>query len=153
MQTEHLKNGNLVVLNGSNRLFVIVAIAAFLFFAKDAWLWLFTEDVSGDRWLGVSIFSLVVLFFVRVWSLSSLFEFDSLGRFISYSVQYPLKNEKGNVSLDDVKKAILETDSEGQTRIVLKCVEADIPFTASVQAIGNQSSMCDEINRWIEKNA
>lgn len=121
MKTQHLDNGNLIVTQGSKPVLVIFGIAAFLFFAKGAFLWVFNKEItSGNTILAVLIIMLTVLFFYRVWSLNSKFKFDNIEKSIEYTVQYPFFNKKGTIPINHIERALVETDSDGASRIIIK---------------------------------
>ncbi|WP_086930810.1 hypothetical protein [Agarilytica rhodophyticola] len=153
MKTQHLDNGNLIVTQGSKPVLVIFGIAAFLFFAKGAFLWVFNEEITPrNTTLAVLIIMLTLLFFYRVWSLNSKFKFDNIEKSIEYTVQYPFFNKKGIIPINHIEKALVETDSDGASRIIIKCDNEEIPMSAAVKSLGKHNLVCDEINKWLEKN-
>lgn len=154
MKVKYLENGSLIVTQGSKSIFVILGIMTFLFFARDAFLWVFTEEnVYGSRVLAVFIIMLTVLLFYRVFSLSSKFLFSTDEKSLKYNVQYTFSNKKGSTPITSVEKAVLETDSEGMSRIVIVCDGEKIPMSTTVESSGMHDSVCIEINKWLDKNA
>ncbi len=154
MKIQHLENGNLIVSKNSRFFFVLLGFAVFLFLAKDAFLWVFTEEnVSGSRILAALLIVLTVLFFCRVWSLSSRFEFNSSEKVLKYRIQYPLTNKKGVIPISQIQKLVVETDSDNESRIIIKCEDKEIPMSATVQRSEKHNVICDEINKWLRENA
>ena len=153
MKVRHLENGNLVITQGSHFFLVILGIAAFLFLAKDAFLWIFTEEsTSGNKELAISIIVLTILFFYRVWSLTSEFRFDNVKKRVEYHVQYPFSNKRGIIPINQIQQALVETDTDGASRIIIRCNNQEIPMSAAVKNSEKHSSACDEINQWLERN-
>ena len=94
-----------------------------------------------------------MLFFYRAFSLSSKFKFNRIEKNIEYAVQYLFFNKKGIIAINQIEKAVVKTDSDGASRIIIKCNNEEIPMTATVKSLGEYNLVCDEINKWLEKNA
>ena len=154
MKIQYLESGNLIVTQGSKPVLVILGITTFLFFAKGAFLWVFNENITlANTILAVLIIGLTVLFFYRVCSLSSKFKFNRIEKNIEYTVQHLFFNKKGIIAINQIEKAVVKTDSDGASRIIIKCNNEEIPMTATVKSLGEYNLVCDEINKWLEKNA
>lgn len=153
MKIQHLESGNLIVSKNSRFFFVLLGFAVFLFLAKGAFFWVLTEEnVSGNRTLAALLIVLTVLFFCRVWSLSSRFEFNSSEKVLKYRIQYPLANKKGVIPTSQIQKAVVETDIDNESRIIIKCEDKEIPMSATVQRSEKHNVICDKINKWLREN-
>ena len=153
MRTQHTENGGLIVTQGSKHTYVILGILAFLLLSKDAFLWVFSaEHNQGKQFLAITVIVLTILFFYRVWSLNSEFTFNSIEKNLSYYIQYPFFNKKGVIPLIQIEKAVIDTDNDGGTRVVIVCSNEKIPMSARVLPVEEFGSICNDINRWLKDN-
>lgn len=154
MKITHLENGDIVVTQGNKPIHVVLGIATFLYFAKDIFLPVFVvEEINGSWLLGFAVITLTILFFYRVFSLRSTFKFSHTDKNLNYMVQYPFSNKRGAISLESIEEVILQTDSEGASRIILKLEKNEIPMSSAVKYLGSHDTVVTEINEWLSENS
>ena len=153
MKTKLANNGDLIISTGINALWVVLGIAIFLYLGKSAFLFVFTaENVQGGRTLAIVLIMLTVLFFYRVFSLSSLFKFCRSEYQLEYQVEHIFSNDKGTVPLNFIDLAMVERGDDGAGRVLIVCHDRKIPLTTTVQSSSALQDVANKINQWLGDN-